>query len=174
MEKTRRFYERVLGFKVVIDDRIKITEGGSIRHVFFDVGRDQMLAFMEPHDVADMPTKYDASINSGLGLPAGFYHFAFEAGSPAALAARRDALRANGVEVTDLVDHDSALSIYFRDPNGISLEYCCLTRDLSEDDAATREFTIPRAALDLTPATSGAVTQAQTRNGREILTLADA
>jgi catechol 2,3-dioxygenase-like lactoylglutathione lyase family enzyme len=169
IEKTRAFYEDVLGFKVVIDDMIMIAEGGSLRHVFFDVGRDQMLAFMEPQGIAGVPAKYDASINGGLGVPASFYHFAFEAGSPAALATKRDALRARGVEVTDMVDHSCARSIYFRDPNGISLEYCCMTRDLTEDDATMREFTVPRAALDLTPAT-----HAQTRSTRKILTLTEA
>src|SRR5208282_3342776 len=38
-------------------------------------------------------------------------------------------------KVTEVVDHDWAKSIYFRDPNGMSLEYCCYTRELGEDDA---------------------------------------
>ena len=41
LDKTREFYENVLGFKVVIADTIKIKEGGTIRHIFFDTGRDQ-------------------------------------------------------------------------------------------------------------------------------------
>ena len=94
--------------------------------------------------------KYDAGINRGLGVPAGFYHFAFEAGSSAALAEKRDGLRAKGVEVTDIVDHGWAQSIYFKDPNGLSLEYCCMVRKLTADDATMQErFTIPRAALEL-------------------------
>jgi catechol-2,3-dioxygenase len=56
------------------------------------------------------------AFNRGLGVPAGFYHFAFEAGSPAALADKRDELRAKGVEVTDIVDHGWSKSIYFKDP----------------------------------------------------------
>jgi len=84
-------------------------------------------------------------INRGLGVPAGFYHFAFEAGSAAALAEKRDELRAKGVETTDIVDHGWAQSIYFKDPNGLSLEYCCMVRNLTEDDARMQErFTIPR------------------------------
>ncbi|MGH7340955.1 MAG: hypothetical protein ACREKH_10740, partial [Candidatus Rokuibacteriota bacterium] len=42
---------------------------------------------------------------------------------------------ARGVEVTDVVDHDWAKSIYFKDPNGIQLEYCIFTRNLNADDA---------------------------------------
>ena len=85
----------------------------------------------------------------GLGVPAGFYHFAFEAGSAAGLAEKRDELRAKGVEVTDIVDHGWAQSIYFADPNGLSLEYCCQVRNLTKDDARMQErFTVRRAALD--------------------------
>ena len=153
LDKTREFYEGVLGFKSVIADTIKIKEGGHIRHIFFDVGRDQLIAFMEPQGVPDIPAEYDAGINRGLGLPAAFYHFAFEAGSEAALTGKRDELRAKGVEVTDVVDHGSAKSIYFKDPNGLSLEYCCFVRNLTKDDATMQErFTVSRAALDLSSA----------------------
>ncbi|HEX4505077.1 MAG TPA: VOC family protein, partial [Alphaproteobacteria bacterium] len=143
------FYEGVMGFRVAVDERINIAEGGSVRHVFFDIGRDQLLAFMEARDVAGVPAQYAASINEGLGVPASFYHFAFEAGSPAALATRRDALRAAGVAVTEIVDHGWARSVYFRDPNGVSLEYACVVRDLTEEDAKLREITLPRAALGI-------------------------
>src|SRR4029077_7181049 len=88
-DKTREFYKGVLGFKPVVADTIKIKEGGRIRHIFFDIGRDQLIAFMEPRGVPDVPAEYDAGINRGLGVPASFYHFAFEAGSEAALAEKR-------------------------------------------------------------------------------------
>jgi len=128
LDRTRDFYENVLGFKAVRCDVLKVKEGGQIRHIFFDTGRDQLLAFMEARGVPGVPTTYDAGINRGLGVPGAFYHFAFEAGSEAALRDKRRELLANGVEVTDVVDHDWARSIYFRDPNGIQLEFCCFTR----------------------------------------------
>ena len=109
-----------------------IEEGGRLRHLFFDVGGDQLVAFLEPQGVPGIPTDYDAGINRGLGVPAGFYHFAFEAGSPAALVQKRDELRAKGIEVTDIVDHQWAQSIYFKDPNGLSLEYCCVVGNRPE------------------------------------------
>jgi hypothetical protein len=72
-----------------------------------------------------------------------------------ALADKRDELRAKGVEVTDIVDHGWSQSIYFKDPNNLSLEYCCLTRNFTEDDATMQErFTIRRAALDFGDATA--------------------
>jgi glyoxylase I family protein len=149
LDRTRAFYQDVLGFKPVAADTLRIREGGRLRHVFFDVGRDQLLAFMEARDVPGVPTEYDAGINRGLGVPAAFYHFAFEAGSEAALAARRNRLREKGVEVSDIVDHGWAKSVYFRDPNGLSLEYCCQTRDLTESDAVMQDRgTIPVAVLN--------------------------
>src|SRR6202022_5174856 len=80
LDKTREFYEKVLGFKVVVADTIKIKEGGAIRHIFFDTGRDQLLAFMEPRGVPGVPMEYAAGINRGLGVPAAFYHSLFGAG----------------------------------------------------------------------------------------------
>src|SRR5215468_9911061 len=105
LDRTRAFYEGILGFEVVAADTLHVREGGRLRHIFFDVGRDQLLAFMEARDVPGVPESYDAGINRGLGVPAAFYHFAFEAGSEAALADRLDRLRAKGVEVSDIVDH---------------------------------------------------------------------
>jgi catechol 2,3-dioxygenase-like lactoylglutathione lyase family enzyme len=167
LDKTRGFYEGVLGFKVVVADTITIKEGGRIRHIFFDTGRDQLIAFMEPRGVPDVPIEYDAGINRGLGVPASFYHFAFEAGSEAALSDKRDELRAKGVEVTDIVDHKWAKSIYFKDPNGLSLEYCCVLRNFTEDDATMQErFTVSRAALELDNTTTTEVSEAKSVHGK--------
>jgi catechol 2,3-dioxygenase-like lactoylglutathione lyase family enzyme len=157
LDKTRAFYEGVLGFTPVVADTITIEEGGHLRHMFFDVGGGQLIAFLEPNGIPDVPAKYDAGINRGLGVPAGFYHFAFEAGSAAALAQKRDELRGKGVETTEIVDHGWARSIYFKDPNGISLEYCCVVGNRPEGDAMMQgRFTLPRAALELTDTLSKA------------------
>jgi catechol 2,3-dioxygenase-like lactoylglutathione lyase family enzyme len=165
MDKTRAFYEGILGFKPVIADVIKIKEGGRIRHIFFDTGRDQLLAFMEAKGVPGVPVEYDAGINRGLGVPAAFYHFAFEAGSEAGLEAKRKELADKGVQVTDIVDHNWAKSIYFKDPNGVSLEYCCLVRDFVADDANMQErFEISVKALGLDQRDVGEVTTAQSHS----------
>ena len=151
LDRTRDFYENVLGFKAVRCDILKVKEGGQIRHVFFDTGRDQLLAFMEARGVPGVPARYEAGINRGLGVPAVFYHFAFEAGSPAALRDKRRELLAKGVEVTEVVDHDWAESIYFQDPNGVQLEFCCFTRALHAEDARMQdraEISVRRLGLE--------------------------
>jgi catechol 2,3-dioxygenase-like lactoylglutathione lyase family enzyme len=145
LDRTRDFYENVLGFKAVRCDVLRIKEGGQIRHIFFDTGRDQLIAFMEARDVPGVSADYDVGINRGLGVPSAFYHFAFEAGSEAALEDKRHELLARGVDVTDVVDHDWAKSIYFKDPNGIQLEFCCFTRNLNADDARMQ----PRAEISV-------------------------
>src|SRR6266567_1886719 len=151
LDRTRDFYENVLGFKAVRCDIIKVKEGGQIRHIFFDTGRDQLMAFMEAHGVPGVPAHYDAGITRGLGVPSAFYHFAFEAGSEAGLVEKRRELIAKGVEVTDVVDHDWAKSIYFKDPNGLQLEFCCFTRNLNANDARMQdrfEMSVRRLGLD--------------------------
>jgi len=145
LDRTRDFYEHVLGFPAVRCDILKVKEGGQIRHIFFNTGRDQLIAFMEAHDVPGIPSDYDAGINRGLGVPSAFYHFAFEAGSESALEDKRRELLARGVDVTEVVDHDWAKSIYFKDPNGIQLEFCCITRNLGDDDARMQ----PRAEISI-------------------------
>ena len=137
LDATRDFYENILGFDVVRCDTIKIRQGGNIRHMFVDCGRDQLVAFMEPNNIPGLPDDFDTGINRGLGIPGVFYHFAFEAGNLHELNAKREELIDKGVQVTDIVDHEWAMSIYFTDPNGISLEYCCLTRDVGTLDDVT-------------------------------------
>jgi catechol 2,3-dioxygenase-like lactoylglutathione lyase family enzyme len=135
LDRTRAFYEGILGFKAVRCDIMEVKEGGQIRHVFFDAGDGQLLAFMEPRGVPGVPAEYDAGINRGLGVPEAFYHYAFEVGSLEELDAKRAELIGKGVRVTPIVDHEWMKSIYFKDPNGLLLEYACWTRELNHDDA---------------------------------------
>ena len=55
------------------------------------------------------------------------------------------------LEVTEVVDHDWAKSIYFKDPNGMQLEYCCFTRNLNANDARMQdrfEMSVRRLGLE--------------------------
>jgi catechol 2,3-dioxygenase-like lactoylglutathione lyase family enzyme len=136
LDATRAFYEGVLGFKAVRCDTMEVQEGGRIRHVFFDCGDGQLLAFMEPRGIPGIPAEYDAGINRGLGVPDAFYHFAFDVDSHETLVAKRAALLAHGVKVSPVVDHDGWMeSIYFKDPNGLMLEFAWQSRALRPDDA---------------------------------------
>jgi catechol 2,3-dioxygenase-like lactoylglutathione lyase family enzyme len=125
MERTIHFYEHILGFRRVIDDRIRVAEGGNLRHVFFEVGEEQSIGFLEPQGVPGMTSDYDTDINQGLGLPPGVYHYAFRVSTLDELEARRVQLEASGVTVSRTVDMGGAKSIYFQDPNGLQLEFQC-------------------------------------------------
>lgn len=138
MEATLEFYEQVLGMPAVVCEMIEPETGGAIRHAFFDAGDGELVAFMECNEVRGVEPDFDAGINGGLGIRGGMYHFAFKSDDVAALEKKRDELREKGVEVTDLVDHGWCRSVYFHDPNGLQLEYCCLTAELGPEHVRGR------------------------------------
>jgi catechol 2,3-dioxygenase-like lactoylglutathione lyase family enzyme len=147
MEATIDFYERILGFERLGENRIGVAEGGFLRQVLFDIGEGQFVAFMEAHDVPEIAVDYDTGINAALGVPNMFYHFAFGVESLEALDTRRSELIAHGVSVSSLVEHGPATSFYVKDPNRVQLEFTVATRELDEEDAAG-SFEIRRAMLD--------------------------
>jgi len=149
LDRTREFYEHTLGFPLVAGGIYKIEEGGRFRHAYFDIGNGQLLSFLEPHGIAGVPNEFETAINPALDVPDVCYHFAFEAGSRKQLEAKREELLAQGVGVTEIVDHDWCHSIYLRDPvNGITLEFACYTRELTEEDAELAvRFELPLAGV---------------------------
>jgi catechol 2,3-dioxygenase-like lactoylglutathione lyase family enzyme len=138
MESTLDFYENVLGFPAVVCEMIEPENGGAIRHAFFDVGDGELIAFMEANDVEGVARDFDAGINRGLGTGAGMIHFAFKVASPTELAEKLDELAKKGISVRGIVDHGWCQSIYFRDPNFVQLEFCCLTAELGSEHTASR------------------------------------
>jgi len=88
-----------------------------IRHYFFDMGNDSLLAFFEIPRGAEPKAKRDA-----IG---GMQHVAF-AVTPKDFNALQKRLRKHGVAFDGPIDILPGLvSIYFLDPNGIRLEACC-------------------------------------------------
>ncbi len=141
MESTLDFYENVLGFPAVVCEMIEPATGGAIRHAFFDAGGGELVAFTEVHDIEGVAPDFDASINRGLGIRGGLYHFAFKVDDEAELERKRSELVGKGVKVRGVVDHGWCKSIYFRDPNFLQLEFCCLTEELGERHQAGRRDT---------------------------------
>jgi catechol 2,3-dioxygenase-like lactoylglutathione lyase family enzyme len=138
MEATLDFYEEILGFPAVVCEVIELEDGGAIRHAFFDTGNGELVAFMESNQVKGVSDDFDAGINRGLGTGSGMYHFAFKVDDEAGLEAKKDDLEAKGVQVRGVVDHGWCKSIYFRDPNFLQLEFCCLTAELTDEHRAGR------------------------------------
>ena len=134
MEATIRFYSKILGFPRVGEDRIRVKEGGSLRQVSFDVGEGQYMVFMESKGVHGIPADYDTGINGALGVPRGMYHFALRVPSLDALVSSAQELERCGIEVSPIIDLETAKSVFFLDPNGIQLELCYQTRPFNECD----------------------------------------
>lgn len=115
MDTTVRFYHGLLGMRLVAT-----IATGPMRHYFFEMGQGTTLAFFE-WDGADIET-YAKPAGIPPTFPAQFDHIAFDLPDEDALAQLQERLRANGVEVTEVVDHGYLRSIYFTDPHGVALE----------------------------------------------------
>jgi catechol 2,3-dioxygenase-like lactoylglutathione lyase family enzyme len=128
MRATVDFYARVVGMPLV--HAMKVPPGlgtgpgnrgnppyEEIRHYFFDMGNDSLLAFFEIPRGAEPRVKRDA-----IG---GMQHVAF-AVTPKNFAALRKRLREANVACDGPIDIlPGLISVYFFDPNGIRLEACC-------------------------------------------------
>src|SRR5215469_4000736 len=72
LDKTCAFYEGVLGFKAVDDVTIKIEEGGSLRHLFFDVGGQRISAFPNQAGFPVFPQNTMRGSTAASGFPRPF------------------------------------------------------------------------------------------------------
>lgn len=143
---THRFYTEAMGFtlaKVVVAPTGN--PGGWAKHVFYETGDDELMAFWEIFDEA--LDGFDPAISTSQGLPDWVNHLAFHA-TPETLPTHRDRWLANGIDVAE-VDHGFCTSIYASDPNGILVEWCATTRAFTDAerreahdmlDATTAEF----------------------------------
>ena len=141
---------------------VALPDGG--QHFFFDCGGDALLAFFWWPDtppaapgvasVKDFPTDAKTAVGS-------MNHVAFDMDEDK-LEASIAQLRAAGVQVSVpiVVNHDDSAvgvsremnpgvwvrSVYFRDPNGIMLEYAAIVRPFGPGDVAHAPATALAAA----------------------------
>lgn len=133
LASTHAFYTETMGFtlcKVVAAP----TEAGWARHVFYDTGDGQMIAFWDLHD-SKIGDAYSTDLNRSVGLPVWTNHVAFNAPDLASLAARRTHWQERGITMAE-IDHGWCTSIYATDPNGILVEFCCTTRPFTAEETA--------------------------------------
>ena len=133
LEATHRFYTEVMGFRVakVVAAPTPGGTGGWARHVFYDCGGGQYLAFWDIHD--DAITDYTTDLSSGGTLPGWVNHFAWDATDEASFQSHLERWRSAGITVAE-VDHGFCRSIYTTDPNGIMVEFCQMTAELGPED----------------------------------------
>ena len=131
MPATHRFYTEAMGFELVKVEAAPTTESGWARHLFYDTGNGELLAVWDIHDGA--LTEYRTEISTGLGLPPWANHIAFDATDLDDLKVRLERWLDFGLDCVR-IDHGWCTSIYADDPNGITVEFCTSTRELTAED----------------------------------------
>ncbi|HEY7296106.1 MAG TPA: VOC family protein [Dehalococcoidia bacterium] len=113
-EETIRFYTDLLGMEIVL--RQPNLDFPAEEHLFFHAGNDTFIAYFLPVEGADLSI-YAASRKGNGGMD----HLAFdiEAGAFAQVRAR---LQGAGVPFEGPIDRGYERSIYFSDPNGVTIE----------------------------------------------------
>jgi len=133
MEKTRAFYEDVLGCPLIgtfVETTDPVTEEPSnYIHCFFEFADGTALAFFQFQE-----DKYGPSKIQGNQDPFD-HHIALEVDGKEAVFAYRDRLEAAGYEHM-LIDHGYCYSIYMHDPNGMQVELT--TRVAATDEIMER------------------------------------
>jgi glyoxylase I family protein len=128
-EETRAFYEDVVGFPFVmalhIDKHPTTGEPVNYLHIFFDIGggsedKNNYIAFFEVTDRPEDDPQELFKTRWGMDL-----HFAMRVEDKAALERWKERLAGKGLTVEGPIDHGMIQSIYFHDPNGYRLEFCC-------------------------------------------------
>ncbi len=149
MARTVDFYTNVLGMPLTktID-----LPGGMGQHFFFDMGGGNALAFFWfPESPPKAPGVASPARQVGEGSIATAHgsmnHLAFDV-APEKMEEYRERLIAKGIEVTEIVNHDTSpmqvsptvtddvfvRSLYFFDPDGVMLEFAAWTRGLRADE----------------------------------------
>lgn len=140
-EETRRFYEDVLGMKLAAAMAFDTDPSGAPRpymHLFFEMADGKYLAFFDvPH------TAEDAMFEGKDGMEIG--HYAMEVHDREALAQFKARLDEAGVPNFGIIDHGFVHSVYFWDPNGLSLEFTF--RDRNHDRTMAEESRQARSII---------------------------
>ena len=157
MKKTVDFYTGVLGMPLTKTINLPNNMG---QHFFFDIGNDDQLAFFWFPDAPEsQPGVTHPANNMGQGpitsAHASMNHLAFDVPAEK-IEEYADKLRAAGVDVVGVVNHDDSpmqasaevndttfvRSIYFKDPDGMLLEFAGWTRELTEDDVNAEPISV--------------------------------
>lgn len=148
---THEFYTGPMGFELVKVVTGRSGKDGWAKHLFYETGNGEMIAFWEIHD-EELPADWSPAISTGLGLPPWANHIAFSAADLDGIEGHKHRLLDHGVDVVQ-IDHGWCVSIYATDPNGILVEFCTTTREFTQADReeAARLLADPHPELEPTP-----------------------
>src|SRR4029453_14181728 len=94
-EANHRFYTDATGFELVKVEVAKTPAGGWAKHLFYETGGGQMIAFWELHDDS-FPQPTPTAISTALGLPEFVNHIAFNAADPSEIEKHKQPWLAHG------------------------------------------------------------------------------
>lgn len=115
MDRTIRFWRDLLGMRLVAG----LGKPG-YRHYFFEISKNDLIAFFEWPGVDPVPEKEHGYPVKG---PFCFDHIAFGVEMEEDLWEIKDKMEAAGFEVSGVINHGFIHSIYTYDPNGIPIEF---------------------------------------------------
>ena len=142
MDRTVDFYTNVLGMPLT--KTIDLRDGRG-KHYFFDCGGgDQLAFFWFPKGPESVESDEYRRITA---TPGTMNHVAFNV-APEKIDEYQKKLGALGIECTEVVNHDDSpsgvsedispstfvRSIYFKDPDGMQLEFAAWARALTDED----------------------------------------
>ncbi len=137
-KETIHFYRDILGMEIVL--RQPNLDYPSEEHLFFHVGDDNFIAYFGPFEGVD-PASYEQA-KGGSGH---MDHLAIDI-RMADLEAFHTRLTEAGVQVEGPIDRGYERSIYFPDPNGVTVE---LLAWITEPPAGMSQAAIIRKAQEL-------------------------
>jgi catechol 2,3-dioxygenase-like lactoylglutathione lyase family enzyme len=165
MKRTVDFYTGVLGMPLT--KTINLPRGMG-QHFFFDIGNGDSLAFFwfpdaPPAQPGVTHPAHQVGEGSLTTAHASMNHVAFDV-PPEKIDEYRERLAKAGIDVTPVVNHDDSpdqasreitpttfvRSLYFRDPDGIMLEFAAWTRELDERDVNCEPATAADAEVAVT------------------------
>lgn len=162
MERTVDFYSNVLGMPLIKSLDLPMGQG---QHFFFDAGGGDSLAFFWFKDAPDgVPGISAPAAIPGIGdivsAVSSMNHISLHVPAEK-FDEYRVKLKAKGVRVGPILNHDESefqvsrelhpgvyvRSFYFLDPDGVTLEFACWTKEFTAADVAVA----PKTAAERTP-----------------------
>ncbi len=110
--ETLKFYTEVLGLRLVLDQ--PNLDEPRMQHLFFDAGNGNFLAYFVINEGNDL------TLPKAQGGVGSMLHVALNLDAP--IEEAMETLRRHNVRFTGPIDRGYERSIYFRDPNGVTIE----------------------------------------------------
>ena len=135
LKRTHDFYSGILGMKLTAAIEVPPMPAEQAMHLFYDMGGGNQLAFFWFRDApAALPEQAHPANFATVSAHGSMHHVAFVADDEDAVLAWHRQLKAEGIQVTPMIDHGFCKSIYFQDPDGVQLEISYWVRVLDQRD----------------------------------------